>query len=61
MKSLIFLLVFAPTLLHANYLNCPRKFVKITGGDTVLVLDQSKTKHKIRLGGIEHWRYSCPP
>ena len=27
--------------------------VKVTDGDTVHVLDQSKTKHKIRLGGID--------
>jgi endonuclease YncB( thermonuclease family) len=53
MKNLLFILVFAPTLLHADYLNCPCKVVKITNGDTVHVLDQSKTKHKIRLGGID--------
>jgi endonuclease YncB( thermonuclease family) len=53
MKHLLFILVFAPTLLHADYLNCPCKVVKITDGDTVHVLDQSKTKHKIRLGGID--------
>ena len=46
MKSLIFLLVFAPTLLHADYLNCPCKVVKITDGDTVHVLDQTWTKPK---------------
>ena len=53
MKYLIYILVFAPTLLHANYLNCPCKVVKITDGDTVHVVDQSKAKHKIRLGGID--------
>ena len=53
MKSLILLLVCAPTLLHADYLNCPCKVVKITDGDIVHVLDQSKAKHKIRLGGID--------
>jgi endonuclease YncB( thermonuclease family) len=53
MKYLLFILVFAPTLLHADYLNCPCKVVKITDGDTVHVLDQSKTKHKIRLRGID--------
>jgi endonuclease YncB( thermonuclease family) len=52
-KYLSFILVFAPTLLHADYLNCPCKVVKITDGDTVHVLDQSKNKHKIRLGGID--------
>lgn len=34
-------------------LDCPCKVIKITDGDTVHVLDQSKTKHKIRLGGID--------
>jgi endonuclease YncB( thermonuclease family) len=53
MKYLLFILAFAPTLLHADYLNCPCKVVKITDGDTVHVLDQSQTKHKIRLGGID--------
>ena len=53
MKSLIFLLVCAPTLLQADYLNCPCKVVKITDGDTFHVIDQSKAKHKIRLGGID--------
>ena len=37
----------------ANSLNCPCKVVKVTDGDTVHVLDQSKEKHKIRLGGID--------
>jgi endonuclease YncB( thermonuclease family) len=54
MKGLILLI----TLLHgipasADFLNCPCKVVEITGGDTVHVLDQSTTKHKIRLGGID--------
>jgi endonuclease YncB( thermonuclease family) len=53
MKYLVFLLAFSPTLLLADYLNCPCKVVKITEGDTVHVVDQSKTKHKIRLGGID--------
>ena len=37
----------------ANSLNCPCKVVKVTDGDTVHVLDQSKERHKIRLGGID--------
>jgi endonuclease YncB( thermonuclease family) len=53
MKYLLVILTFSPTLLLADNLNCPCKVVKITDGDTVHVLDQSKTKHKIRLGGID--------
>ena len=34
-------------------LSCPCKVVKVTDGDTVHVLDQSKERHKIRLGGID--------
>ena len=54
MKGLIFLI----TLLYgiptsADYLKCPCKVVKVTDGDTVHVLDQLKTKFKIRLGGID--------
>jgi hypothetical protein len=44
MKYLLVILVFAPTLLHADYLNCPCKVVKITDGVTVHVLDQSNNK-----------------
>jgi endonuclease YncB( thermonuclease family) len=53
MKHLLFFLVVAPTILKADYLNGPCKVVKITDSDTVHVLDQSKTKHKIRLGVID--------
>ena len=53
MKYILFLFAFTPALLHAEYLECPCKVVKVTDGDTVHVLDQSKTKHKIRLGGID--------
>jgi hypothetical protein len=43
-------------LAYSNQLNCPCKVVKITDGDTVHVLDQSKARYKIRLGGIlEAW------
>ena len=37
----------------ADYLNCPCKVVKVTDGNTVHVLDQTRTKYKIRLGGID--------
>ena len=46
------MLVFPGSAL-ADYLNCPCKVVKVTDGDTVNVLDQSRTQHKIRLGGID--------
>ena len=42
-----------PGFAVSDYLNCPCKVVKVTDGDTVHVLDQNKTKHKIRLGGID--------
>lgn len=45
------LLIFSGSAL-ADYLNCPCKVVKVTDGDTVHVLDQTRTKYKIRLGGI---------
>jgi micrococcal nuclease len=48
----ILLLVFSGSVL-ADYLNCPCKVVKVTDGDTVNVLDQTKTLYKIRLGGID--------
>ena len=49
------LVLFAslPTLAISDYLNCPCKVVKVSDGDTVHVLDQSNTRHKIRLGGID--------
>lgn len=37
----------------SDYLNCPCKVVKVIEGDTVHVLDQTSTKHKIRLSGID--------
>lgn len=48
----LFLLLTA-TNASADRLNCPCKVVKVTDGDTVHVLDQSKERHKIRLGGID--------
>jgi len=44
---------YFPGLAVSDYLNCPCKVVKVSGGDTVHVLDQSSVKHKIRLGGID--------
>ena len=38
---------------QANQLDCPCKVVKITDGDTIHVLDQAKTRYKIRLAGID--------
>lgn len=49
----VFLLSALPTAAVSNYLNCPCKVVKVTDGDTVQVLDKTKTRHKIRLGGID--------
>ena len=37
----------------ADSLDCPCQVIKITSGDTVVLLDQSKTNHKIRLSGID--------
>jgi len=48
----ILLLAFSSSV-YADYLNCPCKVVKVTDGDTVNVLDQTKTLHKIRLQGID--------
>ncbi len=54
MKYIFICLVYLfPSLALSDYLNCPCKVVKVSDGDTVHVLDQSKTKHKIRLGGID--------
>jgi endonuclease YncB( thermonuclease family) len=57
MKSLLSRLIvtlalaFPPLLAVADTLT--GKVVKITDGDTVHVLDSSKTTHKIRLAGID--------
>ena len=52
-RTTYLLLCFFPALANADYLNCPCKVVKVTAGDTVHVLDQTTTKHKIRLSGID--------
>jgi len=53
--SCVLLLFFGlqPFNAGADFLDCPCRVVKVTDGDTVHVLDQTKTKHKIRLGGID--------
>jgi len=48
----ILLLAFSGSVL-SDQLNCPCKVVKVTDGDTIHVLDQSKARYKIRLGGID--------
>ena len=53
MRYILFLLVCFPGFAVSDYLDCPCKVVKVTDGDTVNVLDQSKTLHKIRLQGID--------
>ena len=53
MKYILFFFALFPNLVLADYLNCPCKVVKVTDGDTVNVLDQTKTLHKIRLQGID--------
>jgi endonuclease YncB( thermonuclease family) len=53
-KSFVFALAyFIPGFAFADFLNCPCKVVKVSDGDTVHVLDQSNSRHKIRLGGID--------
>ena len=47
------LFLFHPNIAISAYLDCPCKVVKVTDGDTVHVLDQANTRHKIRLGGID--------
>jgi endonuclease YncB( thermonuclease family) len=42
-----------PGLSISDYLDCPCRVVKVTDGDTIHVLDQSTTRHKIRLSGID--------
>jgi len=55
LSSLLLFLVFTSntTISYSDTLNCPCNVVKVTDGDTVHVLDQSKARHKIRLGGID--------
>jgi endonuclease YncB( thermonuclease family) len=54
MRLSVFLLVCLFThIAPADYLDCPCKVVKVTDGDTVNVLDQTKVLYKIRLGGID--------
>ena len=53
MRYILLLLLVFPGLAVSDYLNCPCKVVKVTDGDTINVLDQTKTLHKIRLQGID--------
>jgi endonuclease YncB( thermonuclease family) len=53
LKYLLFFLACFPSLAISDNLNCPCKVVKVSDGDTVHVLDQSRTRYKIRLGRID--------
>lgn len=53
MKRILILLLLIPALLSAKTLT--GKIVKVTDGDTVVLLDSANTQHKIRLDGID-----CP-
>lgn len=53
MKYILFLLLILPSLALSDYLKCPCKVVKVADGDTINVLDRTKTQHKIRLQGID--------
>jgi hypothetical protein len=55
-RTTIILFGALPTFAISDYLNCPCKVVKMTDGDTVYVLDQSRIKYKIRLGVLMHLR-----
>ena len=52
-SSTLLSILVVTTCASADQLNCPCKVVKVTDGDTVHVLDQSRERHKIRLGGID--------
>ena len=52
-KYIVSLLLIFSGSAFADYLDCPCKVVKVSDGDTVHVLDQTRRKHKIRLGGID--------
>lgn len=52
MKKLLFLLLFLfPVLLSAHTLK--GKIVRVSDGDTVVLLDSNNKQHKIRLDGID--------
>lgn len=55
MKSKLLLLVFlfSPILLSAHTLK--GKIIRVSDGDTVVVLDSNNTQHRVRLDGID-----CP-
>jgi endonuclease YncB( thermonuclease family) len=54
----ILLLLLIPLFGHAETLT--GKVVKITDGDTLVVLDASQTQHKVRLAGIDAPETSQP-
>jgi endonuclease YncB( thermonuclease family) len=49
--ALAFLLAFAQTIVFADTLT--GRVVRVTDGDTIVVLDSANTQHKIRLQGID--------
>lgn len=51
MRKLTLLLLFIPLLLSAHTLK--GKIVRVTDGDTVVLLDSTNTQHRIRLNGID--------
>lgn len=50
-KLFVITVLLAPPFVLAE--NIQGKVVSVTDGDTITVLDQSKTQHKIRLSGID--------
>ena len=49
--TLLFTLLIAHCLVQADTLT--RRVVRVTDGDTIVVLDASNAQHKIRLTGID--------
>jgi endonuclease YncB( thermonuclease family) len=49
----LFTLLFASTLLCSQAATIEGRVVAVADGDTVTVLDDSHTRHKIRLTGID--------
>ena len=50
MKNILYLLIFLSLSLNAQLKG---KIVRVSDGDTVILLDSSNTQHKIRLHGID--------
>lgn len=53
MKQILLIFLFLPILLSAHKLK--GKIVRVSDGDTVVVLDTTNTQHRVRLDGID-----CP-